>query len=146
MIFSDYFTFSTNLELELTSIWLSANVSLSGFDVRKLSKMSNKSVSWCPPFSRDDVVVVEGCCFLVRTTLIVSTALETVVATFSSLPPLDTAMVVLGKLLATTSSSNAVSIVCLSTWIWLLWDPFVFIFNLRGVETKEDGIVGVLEN
>ena len=48
---------------------------------------------------------------------------------------------------AGTSSSNAVSIVCLSTWIWLLWDPFVFIFNLREVETKEDDIIVVaLEN
>ena len=59
--------------------------------------------------------------------------------TFSSLQPLaasevatTTVVVVLlrcGQL--ATSSSNAVSIVCLSTWIWLLWDPFVFIFNLR---------------
>ena len=28
-----------------------------------------------------------------------------------------------------SSSSNAVSIVCLSTWIWPLWEPFVLILH-----------------
>ena len=89
----------------------------SAFDVlmRKLSKMSNKSGS-------DSVaaVVLVGIfpfSFLLLTLLL-----------WQVLPSLQ--LLLLGKD-AATSSSNAVSIVCLSTWIWLLWDPFVFILALQ---------------
>ena len=99
----------------------------SAFDVlmRKLSKMSNKSGS-------DSVVAVALVGIFPFSFLLLTLLLWQV------LPSLQ--LLLLGKD-AATSSSNAVSIVCLSTWIWLLWDPFVFIFALQkpGVrrETKE---------
>ena len=93
--------------------WLIALETVSsGFDVvmRKLSKMSMSNKSG------------DCCCCRPFPTFLCST---TVVAFFLSLPSFMTAPCCPEP----PSSSNAVSIVCLSTWIWPLWEPFVLILH-----------------
>ena len=101
--------------------WLIALETVSsGFDVvmRKLSKMSMSNKSG------------DCCCCRPFPTFLCST---TVVAFFLSLPSFMTAPCCPEP----PSSSNAVSIVCLSTWIWPLWEPFVLILHtLKERNTK----------